>query len=283
MAVSRANGVDIHYEKVGSGPPLVLIHALPFDHNLWLFQVERFSSRFTTIAMDLRGWGRSAKPRTPFSLEDMGRDILGVLSDEGIPSGAIVLGCSIGSKLALMLACDHPEIFKAAILVGGNSGPQNQFDHRIVAYRSHQAAGTLKDYHLGHLRHSVTQAWADGPVARYLFQGFVERGEALDAESIAQVFQALTVSDLTPRLAAYKSPTLIVNGEFDNALKGGTRTAALLPHAEHRVIPGTGHCCFLEEPAGLNALVQDFLLRNHLWPPLYASAAPMSHNQSRAS
>ena len=268
MTVSRANGLDIYYEKVGCGPPLVLIHALPFDHNLWLYQVERFSARFTTIAMDLRGWGRSAKPRTPFSLGDMGKDILGVLADEGIASGAAVLGCSIGSKLALMLACDHPDIFQAAILVGGNSGPQNQFDHRIAAYRAHEAAGTLKDYHLGHLRHGVTQSWADSPTARYLFEGFVERGAMLDAESIAQVFQALTVSDLTPRLATYKSPTLIVNGEHDNALKGGTRTAALLPHAEHKIIPGTGHCCFLEDPAAFEALVRNFLSRNNLWPQL---------------
>jgi len=35
MPVSRANGLDIYYEIAGSGPPLVLIHALPFDHNLW--------------------------------------------------------------------------------------------------------------------------------------------------------------------------------------------------------------------------------------------------------
>jgi 3-oxoadipate enol-lactonase len=266
MAVSRANGLEIYYEKTGSGPPLVLIHALPFDHNLWLYQVERFSSRFTTIAMDLRGWGRSAKPRTAFSLSDMGDDILGVLADAGIAAGAVALGCSIGSKLALLLACTRPDIFRAAILVGGNSGPQNQFDHRIAAYREHQAAGTLKDYHLGHLRHGVTQAWADSPPGRYLLQGFVERGSKLDAESIVQVFQALTTSDLTPLLPAYKSPTLIVNGEFDNALKGGMRTASLIPHAEHKILPGTGHCCFLEDPAGFDALMRDFLARNELWP-----------------
>jgi 3-oxoadipate enol-lactonase len=265
MPVSRANGVDIYYEKAGSGPPLVLIHALPFDHNLWIYQVERFSSRFTTLAMDLRGLGRSAKPHTPFTLEVMGNDILGVMKDEGVKS-AVVLGCSIGSKLALMLACDHPEIFKAAILVGGNSGPQAQFDHRIAAYREHRANGTLKDYHLGHLRHGVTQAWADTPVGRYLLQGFVERGEALDAEALAQVFGALTVSDLTDRLPAYKSPTLIVNGEFDNALKGGTLTASLIKQSEHKIIPGAGHCCFLEDPATFTTLVQDFLTRNRLWP-----------------
>jgi pimeloyl-ACP methyl ester carboxylesterase len=266
MPVNHRDGVDIYYETMGEGPPLVLVHALPFDHNLWLYQVERFSSRFRTIAMDLRGWGRSAKPHAPFSLRDMGDDVVGVLAQEGLGGDAVIMGCSIGSKIALMLACDHPDIFRAAILVGGNSGPQPQFDHRIAAYRSHQAAGTLGDYHLGHLRYGVTQAWADTPIGRYLLAGFVERGRVLDAESIAQVFQALTVSDLTPKLAAYKSPTLIVNGEHDSALPGGTKTAALIHHAEHKILPGAGHCCFLEDPGAFNALVQDFLTRNGLWP-----------------
>src|SRR3954454_18170142 len=117
MSVSRANGLDIYYEKAGAGPPLVLIHALPFDHSLWLYQVERLSAHFTTLAMDLRGWGRSAKPHTPFTLGDMGNDVLGVLQDEDVSAGAVVLGCSIGSKLALLLACDRPDVFKAAILV----------------------------------------------------------------------------------------------------------------------------------------------------------------------
>jgi pimeloyl-ACP methyl ester carboxylesterase len=196
----------------------------------------------------------------------MGNDILALMTEQGLRGEAIVLGCSIGSKIALMLACDHREIFKAAVLVGGNSGPQPQFDHRIAAYRAHEAAGTLADYHLGHLRYGVTSAWADSAIGGYLLSGFVERGRALDAESIAQVFGALTVSDLTPKLPHYRTPTLIVNGEHDNALSGGTRTAALIHHAEHKVLPGTGHCCFLEDPAGFNALVQDFLERNGLWP-----------------
>ena len=166
MPISRANGVDIHYEKAGAGPPMLLVHALPFDHNLWLYQVARFSARFTTLAMDLRGWGRSAKPRQPFTLHDMAADVLGLLEDEGITEPAVVIGCSIGSKIALMLACDHPERIASVILVGGNSGPQNQFGHRIAAYREHAAKGVLRDYHLGHLRHGVSAAWADTAIGR---------------------------------------------------------------------------------------------------------------------
>ena len=244
----------------------MLIHALPFDHNLWLYQVERFSARFRTVVMDLRGFGRSAKPTTPFSLGDMAFDVLGVLADEGIAEDVVVLGCSIGSKISLMLAIEHPEIFKAAILVGGNSGTQLNLVHRIADYRAHQAAGTLGEHHLEHLRYGVTRDWADSPIGRYLIAGFAERGRDLDADSIARVFEALTVADLTPQLATYKSPTLIVNGEHDSALPGGTRTAALIPHAEHRILPRTGHCCFMEDPETFETFVREFLLRNDLWP-----------------
>src|SRR5205085_8467485 len=91
MSISRENGLDIYYETAGAGPPLVLIHALPFDHNLWLYQVERFSARFRTLAMDLRGCGRSAKPRTAFSLVNMGEDIFKLMTEQEMRDGAIVL------------------------------------------------------------------------------------------------------------------------------------------------------------------------------------------------
>ena len=266
MPISRANGVDILYEAAGSGPAMVFIHPLPYDHNVWLYQQARFSSHFRTIAMDLRGWGASAKPSDPFSLEDMGRDIMGVLQDEGVTSDAIVVGCSIGSKIALMLACDHPDVFKAAVLIGGNSGPQNQFDHRIAAYRDHAARGDLRDYHYGHLRYGVTAAWADTPLGTYLLKTFADRGKGLKGDAIGHVFRALTVSDVTPKLPAYRTPTLIVNGEHDNALKAGTKTASLIPHCEHVILKDAGHCCFIEDPETFDARVISFLQKHGLMP-----------------
>jgi 3-oxoadipate enol-lactonase len=266
VPISRANGVDIHYEIAGSGPPLVLIHAMPFDHNLWLYQVERFSARFTTIAMDLRGWGASAKPHAPFTLEDMGADVMGVLKDVAEPRDAIVMGCSVGSKIALMLAINHPETFRAAILVGGNSGLQLHFDHRIAAYKAEHAAGTFADYHRGHLRYGVTQAWADTPIGRYLIEGFVQRGAELDPDAIANVFRAVGESNLRPKLPDYKTPTLIINGEHDSARPGGTETAGLIRQSEHVILPNAGHCCMVEDPGTFNSNVERFLKREGLWP-----------------
>lgn len=266
MPVSRANNLEIYYETSGSGPALVLLHAMPFDHNLWLFQVSHLSSCFTTIAIDIRGWGRSAKPTSPFTLRDMGDDVMGVLADAGVKDGALVMGCSFGSKIALMLALDHPDIFDAAILVGGNSGLQNHLAPHIDAYRAHGAAGKLQDYHRRHLRAGVTPQWADSAFGRYLIEGFVERGRGLDPESIARVFQAVMDCDLTSRLATMRVPLLIVNGEHDSAFAGGQRTASLVEGAERRIIPRVGHCCFLEDPDRFDALLKEFLVSNRLWP-----------------
>ena len=266
MPVYSRDGIDIRYDAVGDGPPLVLIHPLPFDRRVWLYQQARFSRRFRVLSMDLRGWGQSSKPTTPFALADMGDDVLGVMEREGARGNAIVMGCSVGSKIALMLACDHPDLFKAAVLIGGNSGPQAQFDHRVAAYRAHAKAGTLRDYHLGHLRFGVTPRWADTEIGAYLLDGFAERGAALDPDAIARVFEALTVSDVTPKLPAFRTPTLIVNGEHDGALPGGTKTAALIAGCEHRILPGAGHCCFVERPDAFDALVIDFIKRHGLWP-----------------
>ncbi len=267
MPRSRTNEVEIYYEVTGEGPPLVLIHAIPFDHDFWMYQTAHFSTWFKVIAVDIRGWGRSEKVTSAFTLKDMCDDVWGVCRDQGVDQQgagpAVVMGCSIGSKMALMLGLDHPETFKAVVLVGGNSGPQDM-EHRAQGYLTEE----LAPYRAAHLRHGEQDAFNASRLGRHILQTFSERGDWLKAEAIAQVFRALSAADVRDRLGAFRTPTLIINGEFDSARPGGTLTQGLIDGAVQKILPAMGHACNLEDPAGFDQVVIDFLTENGLLPPL---------------
>jgi len=262
MPLSRANGADIWYEVTGDGPAMVLVHANPFDHDLWLYQSAHFSTWFKVVSIDIRGYGRSAKMTSAYSLKDMCNDVIGVMQDVGIDR-AVCGGCSVGSGIAILLGLDHPDRFSALILVGGNSGASNRYQGRIDGYRDN-----LADYHIKHMRELVHSRFAESRLGRYLLDQFVEREPRLQGEAIAQVFMAGNHTDTTERLSTMKVPTLVINGEFDHSLPAGRRTAGLVPGAVHRVLPGTGHACCIEDPAGFDRLVIDFLHSRGLMPAL---------------
>jgi pimeloyl-ACP methyl ester carboxylesterase len=257
MPFSNANGVDIWYEVKGDGPAMVLIHANPFDHDLWLYQAAHFSTWFKVVGIDIRGYGRSSKVTQPYALIDMVDDVVGVMKDLKI-STAVLMGCSVGSGTAILLGLEHPELFSAMILVGGNSGSSSRYQGRIDGYR-----GNLPDYHITHLRELVAPSFADSRLGRHLLTMWVEREPRLSGEAIAQVFMAGNHTDTTERV-----PTLVINGELDNSLPAGQHTAGLIPGAAHKVLPGTGHACCIEDPAGFDRLVIDFLRERHLMPQL---------------
>src|SRR5258705_2228897 len=101
---------------------MVLVHANPFDNNLWIYQTAHFSTWFKVIGVDIRGYGRSTKVTTPYTLEDMCNDVVGVMKDAGVDR-AVLCGCSVGSNIAILLGLDHPELFSSHILVSRATGP----------------------------------------------------------------------------------------------------------------------------------------------------------------
>jgi 3-oxoadipate enol-lactonase len=263
MPYSNVNEVNIYYEMAGQGPPMVLIHANPFDHNLWMYQIAHFSTWFKVIAVDIRGYGRSDKVTTAYTLTDMCDDVKGVLRTEAVEP-AILCGCSVGSGIAILLGLDYPDLFKALILVGGNSGASSRFQKRIDGYTN---IG-LETYHIHHMKQLVSPKFADSKLGRYLMRTFTESQPRLSGEAIGQVFRAGNSIDTTTRLHTMRVPTLVINGEYDHSLPAGQRTASLVPDALHKILPATGHACCIEDPAGFDALVIDFLDSLGLMPAL---------------
>jgi pimeloyl-ACP methyl ester carboxylesterase len=153
-------------------------------------------------------------------------------------------------------------MFKALILVGGNSGGAGSIEARIHGYTK---IG-VEAYHIKHLRELVAPDFPETKLGKYLLNTFVERDPWLKGEAIAQIFRARGGTDMTSRLGSMTVPTLVINGEYDNSLAAGRKTASLIPGAIHRILPKTGHACCIEDPAGFDDLVIEFLRANQLMP-----------------
>ena len=263
MPYSTETGVKIYYDVTGEGAAMVLIHANTFDHNLWLYQIAHFSTWFRVIAVDIRGYGRSDKVIEPYSLDDMVNDVIGVCRKESVDK-AVFGGISVGSGIAILLGLDRPELADALILVGGASARPEGYEKRIEGYEQSGVAA----YQRGHMEDCVAPGFAQTRLGNYLLDIFTERGARLDGKAIGRVFRARGDAHMTPRLGAMTVPTLVVNGAYDMSLEAGRETASLIPGAWHRVLPGTGHVCNIEDPAGFDAAVIEFLEHRGLMPPL---------------
>jgi len=260
MSFANNHGVKIFYETYGDGPPLVLVHANPFDHRLFTYQIASLAPYFRLVAIDIRGYGRSDKPTMPFTLNDMADDVLAACAQEKI-ARAIFMGVSVGSGIALLIGLDHPEMCDAVILVGGSSKGGADIGGRVAGYTS----ADLRGYQRSHIRELVAPGFCDTKLGAWVLDLFSDKTQELSGQCIAQIFRAREGCDMRDRLAGMKPPTLVINGVHDVSLQRGGETAAMIPGAQHVVLPGTGHACCIEDPAAFDGAVAEFLRMKGLW------------------
>ena len=126
----------------------------------------------------------------------------------------------------------------------------------------------IETYHIQHLRELVAPDFPETKLGKYLLNTFVERDPWLSGESIGQIFRARGGTDMTSRLGSMKVPTFVINGEYDSSLAAGKKTASLIPGAVHKILPKTGHACCIEDPAGFDEFVIEFLKSKGLMPSI---------------
>jgi haloacetate dehalogenase len=97
----------------GSGPPLLLLHGYPQSHLMWARVADMLAAKFTIVAMDLRGYGRSSAPPSQngeeYSKRVMGGDAVALMAALGHPRFAVA-GHDRGGRVAYRLALDHPQV-----------------------------------------------------------------------------------------------------------------------------------------------------------------------------
>jgi pimeloyl-ACP methyl ester carboxylesterase len=259
MPLIAVGGRAFHVQRLGSGPPVVLIHGLVIGNlATWFFGVApRLARRRSVLLYDQRGHGLSAPAESGFDLATSSRDLAGLLAAvEGFGGPVDVIGHSYGGAVALRLAMDELDRVRRVVVL---DAPLPPFDPAEVASMMKEVDAEQLEQLLA-LDH---QQFSE--LASKLAIGRGRRG-ALRADRARHLREGTTVTaDLMAEppldaagLSALERPVLCVYGSTSPFRSRADTLAASLPDARVVELPG-GHLLPLECPADVVRVVEEFL------------------------
>lgn len=266
MPSIEANGVELYYELTGAGgDPLVLVHGSWVDHST--FDVVRpvLSHGFHLLTYDRRGYGRSERPSGTRSIEDDARDLAALMEALDLYP-AHVAGSSRGGSVAIRLAEQRPELVRSLVsheapLIALADRPDPELD-RALAAMGEVTARVLAGDARGAARRFV-DAVALGPggwdrLAPSAQEGLIANASAWPDEYFDE---GATQVDRA-RLAEFDPPVLLTRGALSPSFFRpiSEHLAELLPNAEVKVLPGTGHVPHLTHPTLFTGTLVQFCL-----------------------
>lgn len=231
----------IYYEVHGNGAPVILLHGGLTSVEAWFAELPLLAKRFRVIAIDLRGHGRSTLGEQPFTYRLLAEDIVQVMQALDVPSADIV-GWSDGGNVGLTLGIYNPQRVKRLITLGANYHPDGLTDAAQESLGGATPANHSLLTRLWYkwlspdpdswetLWHRTTDMWRSYP--------------QLDRQDLAEI----------------KSPTLIVQGEFDTVLIEHSRAMVnAIANAKLVIIAGEGHNLLFDAPEQVAEIIDNFL------------------------
>ena len=253
-------GIRIHFEDVGSGPPVVLGHSFLCSGEMWASQVEPLAERYRVINIDARGHGRSGKLTAPFDLYDMVADVVAVLDALEIER-AVWAGLSIGGMVAMRAAITVPDRVSGLILVDTHAGAETLY--KKLKYRA-MGLG-VKTFGTRPFLPEISKLMFGSTTRRgnsALVDDWQQRFASVDVPSMILGIGVLVRRDsVIDRLPQIEVPSLVIVGDEDVSLPPpcSREIASALPNSSLVVIPKSGHLTALEQPEAVTEAMMNFL------------------------
>ena len=256
MPQITANSVTTHFDRTGSGPPLVLLHGGEADHTMFAAFAPVLAQRFCVIAPDQRDSGLTNNPTDAYGLNELADDVALLIRTLGHPR-AHVFGTSFGGQVAQVLAARHPTVIDRLVLsstwrVGASPlAFAPEVFGTLAALRQDTAknAPEIARFFLS------DEALGNRPELIEIFRG----GRRTAAQTGRR--SAVLTLPADRDLRSFDRPTLIIAGERDRLIPNAETLAIaeLLPRAEVRLLPGVSHIGAIEAPQIVAEAVIDFL------------------------
>ncbi len=262
-----APDLTLSVEERGSGAPLVLLHGFTGSARSWDAVADAWAERFRVLAVELIGHGRSDAPANArrYGMERAAGDLAALLDALGI-AGTHLVGYSLGGRVSLRFAIQHPDRVASLVLESASAGIDDDAERAARRARDEVLADRLERDGI----ERFVDLWEREPLFATQRALPASVRAALRATRLAQRPHGLanslrgmgagTAEPLWDRLARVRAPVLVVTGALDvRYCEIAARLAAALPRGRHAVVAGAGHAPHLEHPTILARLVLEFL------------------------
>ena len=266
MPTIRTNDAEIYYETHGEGQPFMFFSETACDGQIWkLYQVPEFAKDHRVIIHDYRGTGRSSKPSIDYTTTMFCDDAVALLDHLNVKD-AIVLGHSMGGRVAQLLALNHPERVKKLILAStgasfpGGAGLPLQMCKEMIEW------GYAKYVREHTMQVGFTDEFAKSQPER-LESFFRQR---LDNICPVEFYLRHVLSrqghDTSARLKDIHMPALVMVGELEDDPKlvmthrmSSDILAKAIPNAKFVVLPKQKHNYFASDTETVHRVIREFL------------------------
>lgn len=260
----RSGDARIFYEVLGQGPPVVLLHPFPANHELWKPAAQALLPRYKLVLPDLRAHGESELGEGPAFMQKHAADLARVMDDAGA-SRASIAGISIGGYTIFEFWRQARERV-AALALFNTKAQTDSSDARaarlkaadeVVERGTEQFFQGMAQKVIGKTTHATRPDLVDGALRLM---------RKMSPQDVAGVQRGMAERpDSVPTLKTISVPTLVVTGDEDGLT--GLPEAQLMhqhiPGSQMRVISHAGHFAVWEQPEEAGRLLRQFLDANY--------------------
>jgi pimeloyl-ACP methyl ester carboxylesterase len=253
MSAIVIDGVVVHYESWGRGPPLILLHGWIGSWRYWMQTMEAMSTDYRSYAIDLVGFGDSAKVKSRYNMVSYVRLLNDFMDQMGIEQASCI-GHSLGGAAALIYAARRPERIVRLVTVSMPLQPT------AISGRLRSFSNTL----VSQLLWRQDGSWAKRltSLAKAEYPEVSNEAVKTDPDAISESMRSLAAIDLVQELARIHVPKLAVFGRGDPLIDASQafETEAKQPLSRAIVMEKSRHFPMLEEAVAFHRLLRDFLV-----------------------